>query len=283
MVRDQKTRHLLPIRPLIKVAAMATLGLGFALGTSFDQSASAADKAADATGLEVTLACNVFSPSKIADRAHEPGFDVEILRAAFSASGVRLNTPFYPWKRAYLLAENGDVDGLCSCSYLRERETIFQYSDQIGLQHVGLFALEPDILSNVRNLDQASGLTVGVVAGYTLERYAKEAGLDTVSANSEKSLLALLRTGRIDAIYAFHETMATVVREHNLATNETLEPTYHETAAYPYFSCLSKRAGNAAIIAERLNEGLETIKTSGQYDAILERYGVLPKPRSNDL
>lgn len=274
MVRDQNLKSLSSIRQMFATAAI-TIGLA--------HPALASDNATDAMGREVTLACNVFAPSKIADRAHEPGFDVEILRAAFLASGVKLNTPFYPWKRAYLLAEQGAVDGLCSCSYLQEREATFQYSDQIGLQHVGFFALEPDTLTGIEKLDQASGLTVGVVAGYTLERYAKEAGLDTVSANSEDGLLALLRTGRIDVIYTFHETMAAVVKDHNQQTGENLRTHYRETVAYPYFSCLSKRAGNASLIAEWLNAGLKEIKTSGQYDAILERYGVLPSSPSSDL
>ena len=274
MVCDQNAKSLSCIRHIF---ATATITICLA------HLASASDNSTDAMGREVTLACNVFSPSKIADRAHQPGFDVEILRAAFHASGVKLNTPFYPWKRAYLLAEQGAVDGLCSCSYLQEREAIFQYSDQIGLQHVGFFALEPDTLSGIEELDQATGLTVGVVAGYNLERYAKEAGLDTVSANSEDGLLALLRTGRIDVIYSFHETMAAVVQHHNQQNREDLRTYYRETVAYPYFSCLSKRAGNAAMIAEWLNTGLEEIKTSGQYDAILKRYGVLPEDFSNDL
>lgn len=247
------------------------------------QQAMANNDGPSETKLNVTLACNVFAPSKIADRAHEPGFDVEILRAAFAASHVQLNTPFYPWKRSYLLAQQGEVDGLCSCSYLPEREADFLYSDPIGLQHVGLFALEADALDGIETLEQTSGLTVGVVAGYTLEGYAKNAGLDTVSANSEKNLLALLRTGRIDVVYAFHETMANVVREHNQATGETLGTYYKQTAAYPYYSCLSKRAGNANLIAERLNAGLILIKESGQYDDILDRYGVTPKTSSSDL
>lgn len=283
MVRDPKTaqhttaRHIFRLFVAVSVAGLATAAVP----------AFATDNVTDKLDREVTLACNVFPPSKIANRKSEPGFDVEILRAAFAASGVRLNTPFYPWKRAHFLAEQGLVDGLCSCSYLPEREATFEFSAPIGLQHVGFFVLDPDVISGIETLDQALGLTIGVVAGYNLEKFAREAGLDTISANSEKGLFALLRGGRIDAIYAFHETMTTMVKNHNRETNENLTTFYRETAAYPYFSCLSKKAGNAAMIADLLNSGLEKIKTTGHYNSILERYGVLTnstlQPKSNDF
>lgn len=51
--------------------------------------------------------------------------------------------------------------------------------------------------------EDASKLTVGVVNGYSLEVYAHKAKFDVITANSEKALVNLLNSNRIDAALTF--------------------------------------------------------------------------------
>ena len=191
----------------------------------------------------VILMCNPFPPSKIADRPVMPGSDVEILRAAFAVSHIAVITPFYPWKRAYLMAEQGAADGLCSCSYSPERETAFLYSNELGLNNAALDGIE--------QLADAKQLTIGVVAGYTLESQARNAGLDVISANSENALLGLLLARRLDAIFSFQAPMQYTIRTRNQTHDQQVKLSYRDIDNSPYYSCISRKAKSSGDILEK--------------------------------
>jgi len=156
----------------------------------------------------VTLACNPFPPSKIADEAYEPGYDVEIIRDAFATRNINLITPLYPWKRAEFLARTGQGDGLCSCSYLPERENDFLFSDLLGNVRVAVYATKQEALDIINNIEDAHSMTIGVVNGYSLEASARDAGIDLIMANSEATLVNLLLSRRLDAVLSFKSPMA---------------------------------------------------------------------------
>ncbi|MCH2273115.1 MULTISPECIES: substrate-binding periplasmic protein [Thalassospira] len=237
---------------------------------------------AQAPRQNVTMMCNPFPPSKIADRPVMPGYDVEILRAAFAVSHIAVNTPFYPWKRAYLLAERGDADGLCSCSYVPERETAFLYSNELGREHIGLFAINEAALDGVKDLTDAKQLTIGVISGYALESRARGLGLDIISANSERALLGLLLSRRLDAIYNFKAPMDDVIRTYNQEYAQNVNLAYHDLINSPYYSCISRKTDNAGFLVERLNHGISVLRKNGVYDDILEKYGI-SAPGKDDI
>lgn len=226
----------------------------------------------------VTLACNPFPPSKIADHQDMPGYDVEILRAAFAVSNIDVKTPFYPWKRAYLLASEGRVDGLCSCSYSIERENDLLYSAELGQVRIGLFSIVGHVPQYITRLEDVRNLRIGVVSGYSLEKSAENSGLNVITATSEQNLLGMLYTNQIDMIYSFRAPVLVAQKKHDIP----ISLQYHELSRAPYYGCISRRLDDAYALLETLNYGLQTIRINGLYDDILEKYGVsetrLPKP-----
>src|SRR5262245_34160128 len=109
------------------------VGLVLALGAGF---------AGQADDRSVHLACNNFPPHKIEKPADDgnAGFDIDIVGEALKRIGWSTEISFMPWKRALELAERGQYDGLCSCSYTKEREAKLLFSDELGAVSVGLFA-----------------------------------------------------------------------------------------------------------------------------------------------
>jgi polar amino acid transport system substrate-binding protein len=223
----------------------------------------------------VTLACNPFPPSKIASDAVLPGYDVEVLRAAFASRNLTLITPFYPWQRAYFLARIGQVDGLCSCSYLPERKDEFFYSDLLGHAQVAFYTIGNATLDRLTEIGDARNMTVGIVNGYSLEAPAREAGLDVMLVNSEATLIDMLLSRRIDVALSFkapidfqlHKTAREgtgidQIRSKVMSTN-------------PYYSCISRNAQNPELLLTELNTGLAAIRANGLYDKILAKYGLL--------
>lgn len=223
----------------------------------------------------ITLACNPFPPAKIADNANQPGYDVEILRAAFASRNISLLTPFYPWKRAYFLAQTGQVDGLCSCSYLPEREADFLYSDTLGHVRVSLYATNNEVLETVDRIEDARNMTVGVVNGYNLETSAREAGVDVIMANSEATLVNLLLSQRIDAVLSFRAPMDYLLNVKNDGIPHAARIKSKVLSNDPYYSCIARKTEHANRLMTELNVGLAAIRKSGLYDTIMEKYGIL--------
>lgn len=223
----------------------------------------------------VTLACNPFPPAKIADSAVQPGYDVEILRAAFATRNISVLTPFYPWKRAYFLAQTGQVDGLCSCSYLPERATDFLYSDTLGHVRVSLYAAHDEILDNVNKLEDAQNMTIGVVNGYNLETSARAAGLDVIIANSETTLVNLLVSRRLDAALSFRAPMDYLLNVKNDGLPNAAQIKSKVLSNDPYYSCIARKTNHATRLMTELNVGLATIRKNGLYETIMEKYGIL--------
>lgn len=224
----------------------------------------------------VTLACNPFPAAMIADNNIMPGFDVEILRAAFATRNITLLTPFYPWKRAYFLARAGHVDGLCSCSYLQERDTDFLFSDVLGNVQIAFYSTREHVFDLIDKED-ASKMTIGVVNGYSLEAFARNDKFDVVIANSEKMLVNLLISNRIDAALSFSVPMDYYL----LNGDEDGVPDANKIKTKvidrnPYYSCISRKTEKPDILLNQLNTGLKTIRQSGLYDSILAKYRTGP-------
>ncbi len=224
--------------------------------------------------MTVTLACNPFPPSKIADAPYEPGYDVEILRAAFATRNITLITPFYPWKRAYFLARTGQVDGLCSCSYLPERENDFLFSDLLGNVRVAVYAIQQEALDIINTIEDAHSMTIGVVNGYSLEASARDAGIDLIMANSEATLVNLLLSRRLDAVLSFKSPMDYLIKNRKDALPDVSLIKTKIIADNPYYSCITRNIKNSQGLMTQLNIGLKTIRENGLYENILAKYGV---------
>src|SRR5262245_14883849 len=131
------------MRPIRFVAGLFGLALGI-LGWMADCQA----------GQSVRLACNDFPPHKIEhpDADGLLGFDVDIVSEALRRIGWSADTTYMPWKRALEMTGRGDYDGLCSCSYAKDRQDKLLFSDELGAVSVGLFARSQQALAGVASV-----------------------------------------------------------------------------------------------------------------------------------
>lgn len=229
----------------------------------------------------VTLACNPFPPSKIAENAALPGYDIEILRAALATRNITLITPFYPWRRAYFLASTGQVDGLCSCSYLPEREEEMLYSYLLGHVRVAFYAMGETALQSLAKISDARNMIIGVVSGYSLESTARAAGLDVLVVNNEATLLNMLLSRRIDAALSYKAPMEYELHYSQHTITDIAMVHSRVISTNPYFTCISRKAKDPKALLTELNNGLVTIRENGLFDKILARYGVTSEDGKN--
>ena len=214
----------------------------------------------------ISLACNNFPPLKIEHpKVDKPGFDIDLLRAVFNLSNQELKTVFFPWKRALVVAKSGELDGLCSCSFTKEREDDFYFTDEIGRNSIGFYSLTKIPFTK---LSELNNMKVGVVRGYSLEDDLKKNKIDFIASSNELNLLKMLEKKRIDAIYSFK-----VVISELLKTNSFHDKfIYTETSSAPYFTCFSKKSKRSKDLLNQFNQDLKKIKADHTYQQLLEKY-----------
>lgn len=230
----------------------------------------------------VHLACNDFPPLKIEHPGSNglAGSDVDLLRELFRRTGVPLEISYLPWKRAFAAAQDGRVDGLCSCSYAADREADFLFSDEIGRVSVGIFSLAqsggaaPSAVDSLQALKQAglSGKTIGVVGGYALEEDIDKVGIPRDLASDDERALDMLTRRRYDYLYSYEAPIKFLVRYPRPGQAATPQVAYREIRGSPYFLCLSRKVAGSDRLLGALNKALAGMHKDGTIDRILDQY-----------
>jgi polar amino acid transport system substrate-binding protein len=230
----------------------------------------------------VRLACNNFPPLKIEHPGTDglPGSDVDLLHELFHRAGIPLQISYLPWKRALAAAQEGRMDGLCSCSFTADRAADFFFSNEIGRISVGLFTLATTTATPVLPVDtlQAlkavalTGKTVGVVDGYALEGDVDRLGIPRDLATDDLRALDMLTRQRYDYLYSYEAPIAFLTKYPRAGQTMPAKLSYQEIQANPYFLCLSRKiARNAGLVAP-LNAALASMRQDGTIDRILDKY-----------
>ncbi len=220
-------------------------------------------------GEPVRLACNEFPPQKMeAAPDGKPGYDVEILRAAFARVGRGVEVTFFPWKRAFEYAKSGKLDGLCSCSRRADRDALFNYSAAMGKVGVGVFLKAAGRSRTVRAIADLKGLTIGVVHAYNLHQEIADTGMTPVIVADDEKGLRMLLADRVDGFFTFRDTGRYILSRIAHAPDVR----FVEFRSSPYYACFSKALPGAARLTEAFDDGLGQIRADGTYDRIMTRY-----------
>ena len=218
------------------------------------------------------LACNEFPPHKIEHPGEDglAGFDVDIVSEALKRLGRSVAVSFMPWKRALEMAERGTYDGLCSCSYMKEREARLVFSDELGAVSAGLFARSEDALAGISSIADLKGRKVATVGGYNLETELMKAGADVQPTSSDKNALDMLVAGKVDLLYGYQLTT-----QHFIASDPRSRAiAYKEMKRNPYYFCLSRELPGAEATMQGFNRSLSEMAKDGSIQRILARYHV---------
>ena len=223
-------------------------------------------------GSSVRLACNDFPPHKIEHPGADGllGFDVDIVSEAMKRIGLATEVAYMPWKRALEMTGRGDYDGLCSCSYARDREDKLLFSDELGAVSVGLFARSHDQLAGVTSAADLKGRKVATVGGYNLEAELNMVGAQVEATSSDKAALDMLVGGNVDLLYGYELTT-----KHFIASDpRSTSIVYQELRRNPYHFCLSRAMPGANAVMQGFDHSLSEMAKDGTIKQILAKYHV---------
>ncbi len=89
--------------------------------------------------------CEEWAPFEYLEAGEPRGIDVEVTELIMKQLGVPYEIHFYPWSRAWMLAEKGQADAVLSVSYKASREEVLYYTPEQA-QFAVTGVLPPDYL-----------------------------------------------------------------------------------------------------------------------------------------
>lgn len=233
-------------------------------------------------GDEVVLSNGEWAPY-LSETLPHYGAASHIVTEAFAAAGVTTRYEFYPWKRAYKMALEGQVSGTPVWVYTKERARDFLYTDVVVTDYEYLFHLKSRPL-DWQQVDDLKGMIIGATLHtvYPALDHAVARGILQIERGGNyDNLYNRLLNHRIDAI-----PQVSQVGKYYLRT--TLSPEQREKVTYSptvlqerqYHLILSKHHKDSKRFLKLFNQGLARIKENGTYHRIMTALdtGVYDKP-----
>lgn len=197
------------------------------------------------------------------------GFVSRIVAQAFAMEGVRVEYGFYPWARAYFLAQHGQVDASIGWYRTPERERDFLFSDAVFVESQVLFFLKEKPVA-WKTLSDLRGLNIGAVLGYTygaeFQDLEERKAVNVERTASDEQNLRKLLAGRIDAAVislAVGERLLRTLGGDN-ATRIGLNP--RPVNAGPLHLIFPKEQPRSGDWLRLFNRGLKRLKATGAVD-----------------
>lgn len=138
------------------------------------------------------------------------GINVEVVKAVFKELEIPIEFIFAEEKRSLAMAKDGDVDGILSVSYLKDREEFLLYpegfrkesqTDFMWASRYVFYGLNDlmahESIQNYQDI-KAKGYKVGIIKGVSYSPDFWEADLDIVYGSSDEDNFNKLLKGEID-------------------------------------------------------------------------------------
>ncbi|MEN0105135.1 MAG: transporter substrate-binding domain-containing protein [Pseudomonas sp.] len=206
------------------------------------------------------------------------GMSVDIVKAAFAASGTDVELESFPYSRCMQLALRGQIVACFNTSpnpkiaaeYLLPRHPLFS-------EFILLWARN-DNARPISSLDQLVGKTVAVTNGYEYgAEFDNDTRLSRVLVRKDLNGFLMLQRKRVDYMLAFRGTALQLFEEHPELRGQFIPVmTVHRPDLYLSFS---RHHPKAAFLLERFDQGMRLIETNGRYQQIIDTWRNQPDAR----
>lgn len=221
-----------------------------------------------ATGQELLIATSSSIPPFVI--AEDRGIVIDIMREALAPGGYTPNFLFAPNRRVSHELEQGSVDGVYNLA-LDSIEDVHYSSPVIEYQNVAVSLARSGIrlenLQGLRSLRVAAFQNAPAFLGEDFGTLASSHGAYQEVAN-QRSQLSLLFKGEADVIILERRIFDYFLQQRRLAGADIEPVTFHllfpPAARYAAF--------REQHVRDEFNAGLATLKASGRYEEIIQRY-----------
>ncbi len=220
---------------------------------------------------EIRLTSGEWAPY-LSEHLPHFGFASHVVKEAFATQGVSVVYGFFPWKRSYKLAKEGQWHGTVVWVHTPERARAFLYSHVVVRDTELLFHLKSIHLEWER-VEDLKGMVIGgtLHTAYPFFEGAAQKGLLTIErAGTYENLYHRLLRKRIDAIPQVAAVGHYLIRT-RLKPEEQEKITFSPTVVEKRQYCLilSKKRKENLRFLKMFNTGLSGLIKSGRYQEML--------------
>lgn len=251
---------------------------------------NAAGASEDKPGDEVTLAAEIWCPYACEPDSEAPGFMIEIASSIFTRAGMKVNYQLMPWARALQSTEDGVVDAAIGVVRGNKGNLLL---DTAGMgQDDTTFVTRKGMDFSYGEPSDLDEWVVGITALYTydnngpLDHYLRDRDSNDdrivkIFTNQPLRLhLRMLTSGRIDV---FVENRLVAEHEaYRLGYENQVEIHSSGTGDQVHIGFTPSERGKQ--LKHVYDQGLKEIYASGEFQGIIEKYGIrqLPPYREPD-
>jgi len=226
---------------------------------------------------EVKLDANQSKPYWSKDMKGQ-GMCGEIVHAISKAAGIKSVLAFKPLKRMIEDDSNNDLGN--PAFYMDNQE--FAAIVPIAVIHTAIFSYRPNHTKpvTIHSLQDLRGYKLGALKGTVVDRSSfADAGIVFEESYSQESLFKKLRKGRIDLVVEIDLVGRSVIEDIFPGESDAFTVARLPESESPIAILLADDQPDGRALGMLYRQGLQQIRDSGEYTAILKRYydkGILP-------
>jgi len=209
-------------------------------------------------------------PPYLSEGLKHYGVASHVVKSAFNNVGINVEYGFFPWKRAYTLAERGTWDGSVVWTPTEERNQNFYFSDPVASDVTVFFHLKSKIF-DWKNYSDLKNLRIGATLSYDYgEDFAKNEKNGSIKVDravKDETGFKKLLVKRLDIFACNLDVGYSLI--HKLYPIETASLfTNHPRPVKeaPLVLILSKKLDKNKKLIEKFNQGLKQLIDSGKFD-----------------
>lgn len=208
----------------------------------------------------------------INEQGRPDGFNIEIIRRIAALMNLDIEISLGPWDTVRKQLERGEIDILAGMYKTAERDLLLDFTIPHFISSYGVFVRKD---SNIDSLEKIHDKRILVQEKDVGHDYlaTEEIGAEIITVDSWDKLLPALESGRGDcAVLSMMQGVQEIQEQHISNVRVITDPLFQQRY------CIAVKSGDAELLAT-LNEGLNLLKSSGEYDEIFERwFGVYSDP-----
>lgn len=203
------------------------------------------------------------------------GCDSRVVSEAFSNIGYTVVYDFFPWARAYNLAETGEWDGTLEWDDTPEHRSAFYISSEPLSNQEWVFFYHNDRPFKWETLNDLKGKTVGITSGYVysdaFKEYIDDGKITFEEASNDEANFKKLLAGRID-IFPMEKIVGRRLIKNTLTLEDQKKITFHPKPLQNFhtYLLLSKTNPVNAERMDQFNKSLHDLKNSQKYVEIMQ-------------
>jgi polar amino acid transport system substrate-binding protein len=209
-------------------------------------------------------------PPYLSESLKHYGVASHVVESAFQNVGITVEYGFFPWKRAYTLAQLGKWDGSVVWTPTEERKQEFYFSEPVASDVTVFFHLKSKPFE-WKDYSDLKSLKIGATLSYDYgESFAKNEKDGTIKVDravKDETGFKKLLVKRIDIFACNLDVGYSLIHKmYPIETASLFTNNPRPVKEAPLVLLLSKKLDKNKKMVEKFNQGLKQLKECGKFD-----------------